>query len=62
MLAVMAAVQPFNLWVALLLGLWVYPAGLLALRVFGTEEKRILAALIPQKIQTRLRLQSWLAG
>jgi O-antigen/teichoic acid export membrane protein len=62
MLAVMAAVQPFNLWLALFLGLWVYPAGLIALRVFGAEEKRILAALIPQKIQARFRLQSWLAG
>lgn len=62
MLAVMAAVQPFNLWLALFLGLWVYPAGLIALRVFGAEEKRILAALIPQKIQTRFHLQNWLAS
>ena len=55
MLALMiGGVQLANLWVGLLLGLAAYPAGLWLLRVFGEEERQILASVLPTTVTSRL--------
>ncbi len=56
MLAVMLGAAMWNQWVGLGLGLLVYPAGLWALRVFGEEERRILASVLPGRLAARLPL------
>jgi O-antigen/teichoic acid export membrane protein len=45
-----------HLVVALVVGALVYPAGLLLLRVVGDEERKVLAAILPEPIARRLHL------
>jgi len=56
MVAAMLAVSQVHLLLALLLGLVLYPAGLLALRVIGDEEKQVLADILPGSLSARLGL------
>ena len=56
MLAAMWLGNQVHLVVALLLGAVVYPAGLLLLRVFGPEERRVLADILPASVAARLRI------
>jgi hypothetical protein len=56
MLVAMLLGAQVNIWVGLLVGLLVYPAGLWLMRVFGEEERFILAAVLPNSIATRLRI------
>jgi O-antigen/teichoic acid export membrane protein len=54
MLGVMALGSRLHLWAGLLAGIIAYPAGLFLLRLFGEEEKQILASLLPARIMARL--------
>jgi O-antigen/teichoic acid export membrane protein len=54
MLWVMVLGAQINLVVGLAAGIIAYPVGLLLLRVFGEEEKRILSSLLPERIMARL--------
>jgi hypothetical protein len=54
MLGVMALGSQVHLLVGLLAGIIAYPVGLLALRVFGEEEKQILSSLLPERVMARL--------
>ena len=56
MVALMLAVSQAHLVLALLVGLVIYPAGLWALHVFGEDEKRVLAEVLPQSLAARLHL------
>ncbi len=56
LIAMFGVAQFINLWLGLLVGLIVYPLGLWVLRVFGEEERRILAAILPATVANRLRL------
>ncbi|MFN2142950.1 MAG: oligosaccharide flippase family protein [Candidatus Promineifilaceae bacterium] len=56
MVAAMLAASQVHLLLALLLGLVLYPAGLLALRVIGDEEKQVLADILPGSLSARLGL------
>ncbi len=56
MLALMWAGGQVNVLLGLALGLVVYPAGLLFLRVIGPEERAVLANILPAAVTTRLRL------
>jgi hypothetical protein len=56
MVAVMLAASQVHLLLAMLLGLLLYPAGLLALRVVGDEEKQVLADILPGSLSARLGL------
>ena len=51
MVGAMWAGAQANLWLGLLLGLIVYPAGLWLLRVFGEEEQKIVAAIVPEPLR-----------
>lgn len=55
MLAVMWLGAQIHLAVALVLGLLVYPAGLIALRIIEPEERRAIAAILPAGLAERLR-------
>ncbi len=54
MVAAMLALGQINLWLGLITGIIIYPAGLLLLRVFGVEEIKILQSILPAKIAGRL--------
>jgi ABC-type dipeptide/oligopeptide/nickel transport system permease subunit len=54
MLWVMVLGSQLHILVGLLAGIIAYPIGLLLLRVFGEEEKRILSSLLPKQIMARL--------
>ena len=56
MVAVMLAASQVHLLLALLLGLIIYPAGLMALNVIGDDEKRVLGAILPESVAARLRI------
>ena len=56
MVAAMWAGNQIHLLLALILGTIIYPAGLLLLHVIGPEERKVLAAILPAKIATRLKL------
>ncbi|MEM7798058.1 MAG: oligosaccharide flippase family protein [Chloroflexota bacterium] len=56
MLLVMALLTPLNLWLGVLVGLIVYPAGLWGIGVFGEAEQKILADILPETVSKRLRL------
>ncbi len=56
MVAIMLAASQVHLVLALLLGVVVYPAGLLALRVIGEDEKRVIGAVLPQSIAAKLHV------
>ncbi|MCB0033421.1 MAG: polysaccharide biosynthesis C-terminal domain-containing protein, partial [Anaerolineales bacterium] len=56
MIMAMLLLTQLNVWLALIVGLALYPSGLWLLHVFGEEEQRILRSLLPEKIATRLRL------
>ncbi len=54
MLWVMVLGSQFNLIAGVIAGIIAYPVGLLLLRVFGEEEKRILSSLLPERVMVRL--------
>ncbi|MCO5206496.1 MAG: oligosaccharide flippase family protein [Anaerolineae bacterium] len=56
MLLVMLAVSQVSLVVGLLAGLIVYPAGLWLMKVFGEEERFILASILPGSVASKLGL------
>ncbi len=56
MVAAMWAGNQIHLFVALILGAIIYPAGLLLLRVIGPEERQILASILPATLASRLKL------
>ena len=56
MVIAMWAGSQIHLILALILGAVIYPAGLLLLRVIGPDEHRVLAAILPAAIATRLKL------
>jgi O-antigen/teichoic acid export membrane protein len=55
-LAAMLLALQLHLALAMVAGLFFYPAGLWLLGVFGAEERRILNSLLPASLATRLRL------
>lgn len=52
----MALANQVNVVLALLVGVVIYPAGLLLLGVIGEEERKVLADILPAPLATRLRL------
>jgi len=56
MLTLMWAGGQVNILLGLALGLAVYPAGLLLLRVIGPEERAVLAGILPTAVAARLNL------
>ncbi len=56
MVAAMLALSQINLILALIVGIIIYPVGLFALRIFGDEERQILAQIVPASLATRLKL------
>jgi O-antigen/teichoic acid export membrane protein len=56
MLGVMLVLAQWHVWLALLVGIVLYPAGLWVLKVFGEEEQRILRSLLPERLAIKLKL------
>ncbi len=54
MMGGMLLANSINVWLAVAVGIVVYPAGLWLLRVFGQEELAILRSIVPQKIAERI--------
>ena len=56
MLLVMWLLTPLNLWLAVVVGSAVYPAGLWLLGFFGEEERQVLGRILPESISRRIGL------
>ncbi|MFN2134652.1 MAG: polysaccharide biosynthesis C-terminal domain-containing protein, partial [Candidatus Promineifilaceae bacterium] len=56
MMVVMLVASQAHLLLALLLGVIIYPAGLIVLNVIGEEEKQVLGTILPASLAMRLHL------
>lgn len=57
MVAAMWLLSPINLWLAVIVGAAIYPAGLYVLGFFGDEERKILGDILPESIGKRIGLE-----